>query len=156
MSNEIQKDQDSPPPAYANYSEYPVVYPPVNPPPVNPEILLNGEGDDVESQSLLGDSTTSRYRCAQNGDDWCEDVHVIYDSKICWALVFGLLGFVVWPFAIIGYLIIRPVKKSVDLYHRHWCKVSSVYYLNLFVMICGFIETIVGIYFLIRGVNINS
>lgn len=100
--------------------------------------------EDLESQRLLHhDHNPSGRRCNYH-EDWDEHEHSHNESKICWAMILGIIGVVLfWPLCIIGYYMMIPVKRSVTYYHRHWCKTNSVYYLNLIGMIWGIIETIV-------------
>ena len=73
--------------------------------------------------------------------DWSEEDHFVNQTKVCWALILGIIGMIVFfPLCIIGLCFVSNIKRNITRRHEHWCKVNTTYWINVFGLIFGIIE----------------
>lgn len=120
---------------------------------------------DVENQLLLSES--DRITPIYVINDWQGHEHVRNSSRVCSALVIGILGLLFfWPLCFIGLYLVYGIRKRIlensYMHHRHWCKVTTTYWINVIGIVLGILETIALIVLATRGdlntffANINS
>lgn len=107
------------------------------------------QNGDVNDPLVGGDQENPqiRKRCYENSDDWDHYEHDQNNRKANCSLFLVIVSviFGLWPLCIFSWFMVRKIKKRMGSWHRHWCKVSTAYYLSIFGIIFGIIEWVIAI-----------
>lgn len=83
-----------------------------------------------------------------NNDVWVnpDDDNLVLihnETTLCWALGWMIAGFFVWPCFIISFILIRPIRKELSSFSPQYCRVMSIYGIDVAGMVLGTIGTVI-------------
>lgn len=118
---------------------------------IYPDLYVNQQDNNKDDDaSLLGDDQQPKQKCYSNSDDWDFHEHSKNNRKANCSLFIAIISviFGLWPLCIVSCCMIRKLKNRMGNWHRHWCKVSTAYYLSIFGIAFGLLEWAFGIFLL--------
>ena len=85
-----------------------------------------------------------QYGILSGSDD--DNIVIIHnESTLCWALILMFIGFLFWPCFIVSFVLIRPVKRDLSSFSSQYCRVMTIYGVDVAGMVLGTIATIIAV-----------